>query len=104
MKKEEFKRNPKKDSAKSGNLIPSDKPVSFQIKTKDTKKRVIEYQSNILYKTAKADESDDDGENGENKGDGDQTKKVILLLGVRLGSISRLNYRGQSIFWLTRRL
>ena len=50
------------DPAKSGILVPSSKPVSFQIKTKDAKRTVMEYQSSILYKTAKADESDEEGE------------------------------------------
>lgn len=47
--------------SKSGVLVPSSKPVSFQIKKKDDKRTVMEYKSSILYKTAKADENDEDG-------------------------------------------
>ena len=52
--------------------MPSSTPVSFQIKTKDAKRTVMEYQSSILYKTAKADESDGEGvdeDNTENEDD-----------------------------------
>ncbi|XP_028400439.1 splicing factor, suppressor of white-apricot homolog isoform X2 [Dendronephthya gigantea] len=61
------------DNIKSGVLVPSSKPVSFQIKkTKDQNKPVMEYRSNILYKTAKADESEEEGieeDNTDNQGD-----------------------------------
>ena len=70
----EFELNPvesagkKNDREKSGLLVPSSKPVSFQIKGKDKKRTVMEYQSSVLYKTAKADESEEEGE------DEDKTK------------------------------
>ena len=46
--------------------MPSSKPVSFQIKLNDKKRTVMEYQSSILYKTAKADESEDEGVDEDN--------------------------------------
>ena len=69
----EFELNPAEsgnkasDVAKAGPLVPSSKPVSFQIKTKDSKRTVMEYQSNVLYKTAKADESEEEGDDTENQ-------------------------------------
>ena len=41
-------------------LVPYAKPVSFQIKLKDAKRPVIEYRSTALFKSAKADESDEE--------------------------------------------
>ena len=59
-------RNKSNDAAKSGVLVPSSKPVSFQFKMKDAKRTVMEYQSSILYKTAKADESEEEGVDKDN--------------------------------------
>lgn len=82
MKRKEFEQNPSKTSitsipggpSKSSPLIPTNKPVSFQIKAKDAKRTVIEYRSSVLFKTAKADESDEEETNEESSKD-DQSKE-----------------------------
>ena len=91
MKRKEFEQSPPESStvadlgrsSKNTPLAPNSKPVSFQIKAKDTKKPVIEYRSSVIFKTAKADESDEeeaDEEQSKENNSNENTKVQSIIL------------------------